>query len=86
MLNLKKQTLGRITQSRTALVLFAATIATIMAGGSATEASAKSYRHHHHHAHHHFHHAAASSGAPAWRDANAAITASAGSQIGRAHV
>jgi rare lipoprotein A len=77
MLNLKKQTLGRVTQSRTALALFAATV---MAGGSATEASAKSYRHHHHHAHHHFHHAAASSGAPAWRDANAAITASAGSR------
>ena len=71
MLNLKTQTLGRITQSRTALVLFAATV---MAGGSATEASARSYRHHHH-AHHHFHHAAASGGAPAWRDANAAFSA-----------
>ena len=68
MLNSKKQTLGRVTQSRTALVLFAATV---MAGGSATEASARSYRHHHH-AHHHFHHAATSTGAPAWRDANAA--------------
>jgi len=77
MLNLKKPTLGRITQSRTALVLFAATV---LAGGSATEASAKSYRHHHHHAHHHFDHAAASGGAPAWRDANAAINASAGSR------
>ncbi len=77
MLNLKKQTLGRITQSRTALVLFAATV---LAGGSATEASARSYKHHHHHAHHHFHHAAASAGAPAWRDANAAINASAGSR------
>ena len=77
MLNSKKQTLGRITQSRTALVLFAATV---MAGGSATEASARSYRHHHHHAHHHFHHAAASGGAPAWRDANAAITAASGSR------
>jgi rare lipoprotein A len=71
MLNLKKQTLGRVTQSRTALVLFAATV---VAGGSATEASARSYRHHH------FHHAAASGGAPAWRDSNAAITASAGSR------
>jgi rare lipoprotein A len=77
MLNLNKQTLGRITQSRTALVLFAATV---LAGGSATEASARFYRHHHHHAHHHFHHAATSSGAPAWRDANAAINASAGSR------
>ena len=66
MLKLKKQVLGNITQSRTALVLFAATV---LAGGTATEASAKSHRHHHGH-----HHAAHSSGgASAWRDANAAI-------------
>jgi rare lipoprotein A len=73
MLKLKKQSLGNITQSRTALALFAATI---LAGGSATEASARSYRHHHH-GHHHFDHV--SGGAPAWHDANAAIAPSAGS-------
>ncbi|MGA9090111.1 MAG: septal ring lytic transglycosylase RlpA family protein [Bradyrhizobium sp.] len=72
MLTLKKQALGRVTQSRTALVVFAATV---LAGGSATEASARSYRHHHH-GHHHFHHAALSGGAPAWRNANAAIAPS----------
>ena len=74
MLNLKKQALGRVTQSRTALVIFAATV---LAGGSATEASARSYRHHH--GHHHFHHAASSGGASAWRDASAAIAPSSGS-------
>jgi rare lipoprotein A len=73
MLKLKKQSLGNITQSRTALALFAATV---LAGGSATEASARSYRHHHH-GHHHFHHL--SGGAPAWHDANAAIAPSSGS-------
>jgi len=72
MLNLKKQALGRVTQSRTALVIFAATV---LAGGSATEASARSYRHHHQ-GHHHFHHAASSGGVSAWRDANAAIAPS----------
>jgi rare lipoprotein A len=75
MLKLKKQALGRVTQSRTALVLFAATV---LAGGSATEASARSYRHHHH-GHHHFQHAASSGGAPAWRNANASIAPSSGS-------
>ncbi len=73
MLKLKKQALGNVTQSRTALALFAATV---LAGGSATEASARSYRHHHHH----FHHAAQSpDGSSAWRDANAAIAPTSGS-------
>jgi rare lipoprotein A len=76
MLKLNKQALGNLTQSRTALALFAATV---LIGGSATEASAKSHRHHHH-GHHHFHHAAQTSDSPAnWRNANAAIFASAGS-------
>ncbi len=74
MLKLKKQALGNLTQSRTALVLFAATV---LAGGSATEASARSYRHHHH-GHHHFHHVSAG-GSSAWRDANAAIAPTSGS-------
>jgi rare lipoprotein A len=73
MLKLNKKSLGNITQSRTALVLFAATV---LAGGSATEASARSSRHHHH-GHDHFHHV--SGGAPAWHDANAAIAQSSGS-------
>lgn len=75
MLKLKKQALGRVTRSRTALVLFAATV---LAGASATEASARSSRHHHH-GHHHFQHAASSGGASAWRAANAAIAPSSGS-------
>jgi rare lipoprotein A len=70
MLKLKKQALGNLTRSRTAVFIFAATV---MAGGSATEASAKSYRHHayHHHFHHHYHHLARASRGPAWREANA---------------
>jgi rare lipoprotein A len=72
MLKFMKPALGTATQSRTALALFAATV---LAGGSATEASAKSYRHHHH-----FHHAARSAdGSSAWRDAHAAITPNSGS-------
>ena len=73
MLKLKKQALGNVTRSRTALVLFAATV---LAGGSATEASARSYRHHHHGHHHHAH---SSNGTSAWRNANAAVTPSSGS-------
>jgi rare lipoprotein A len=67
--------LGNVTQSRTALALFAATI---MVGGSVTEASARSYRHHHHSRH--FHHHASNAGRPndSWRDANAALTPSSG--------
>ena len=51
MLKLKNLTLGNVTQSRTALALFAATL---LVGGSVTEASAKSHRYHHHgYRHHH---------------------------------
>ena len=65
MVKFKKQALGNLTRSRTALTLIAATI---LAGGTATEASARS---HHHHGHHHVaRHSTASSG---WRDANASI-------------
>ena len=49
MLNTKKLLPGSITRSRTALALIAATL---LVGGSVTEASAKS-RHHRHHHHHH---------------------------------
>jgi len=73
MLTSKNLTLGAVTQSRTALALFAATL---LVGGSVTEASAKSR--HHHHRHHHSHLANGSSGG-SWRDANAAIAPSSGS-------
>jgi rare lipoprotein A len=66
MLNMKKAVLGNVTQSRTAFVFVAATL---LVGGSVTEASAKS-RHHHHRYHHH-HHARAETSS--WRDANASI-------------
>jgi rare lipoprotein A len=77
MLKLKKQALGHVTQSRTALALFAATV---LVGGTATEASARSSRHHHH-GHHHFHHLAhhSSGGSSTWRDASAGIAPTSGS-------
>lgn len=68
MLSSKNPALGNVTQSRTALALFAATL---LIGGSITEASAKSRHHHHRH-----HHAGNSSSV---RDANAAIIPSSGS-------
>ncbi|HEV7602862.1 MAG TPA: septal ring lytic transglycosylase RlpA family protein [Bradyrhizobium sp.] len=64
MLHSEKSTLGTVTQSRTAIAIFAATL---LLGGGITEASAKSHRHHRHH--HHAHHAGNSS----WRDANASV-------------
>ncbi|WP_407149767.1 septal ring lytic transglycosylase RlpA family protein [Bradyrhizobium sp. ORS 86] len=66
MLNTKKAMLGNVTQSRTALAFVAATL---LIGGSVTEASAKS-RHHHHRYHQH-HHARAETSA--WRNTNASI-------------
>jgi rare lipoprotein A len=65
MLNIKKAVLGNVTQSRTAVALVAATI---LIGGSVTEASAKSRHHHHRHHHHH-----ARAEGSSWRDANASI-------------
>jgi len=73
MLISKNPTLGNVTQSRTALALFAATL---LIGGSVTEASAKSHRHHHRH--HHSHHAS-NSASHSWLNANAAIAPSSGS-------
>src|SRR5882757_9896435 len=73
MLNTNNVAPGRAIRSRTAFALIAATL---LVGGSVTEASAKS-RHHRHHHHHHAHHA---SKAPAsnWRDANASIGSGSG--------
>ena len=65
MLSLK--TLGQ-TRPRTAIAFVAATL---LVGGTATEASAKS-RHHHHRYH------ASTAGNSNWRDANAAVTSSTG--------
>ncbi len=78
MLTSKNRALGRVTQSRTALAVFAATL---LVGGSVTEASAKS-RHHHHHHHHHSHEAAGTpngSFGGSWLNARAAIAPSSGS-------
>jgi rare lipoprotein A len=74
MLTSKNRALGKITQSRTAMALFAATL---LVGGSATEASAHRYHHYHHHFHRHYHHHASNGGS--WRNANAAIVPSSGS-------
>jgi|SRR3974390_1420134 len=71
MLKFKKATLGKITQSRTALAVFAATL---LVGGSVTEASAKSHRHHHHgYRHHQASNAPRGAAGLSWRDANASI-------------
>jgi rare lipoprotein A len=54
MLNSKNSIAGTIFRSRTALAVIAATL---LVGGTATEASAKSrYHHHHHHYSHYSHH------------------------------
>jgi rare lipoprotein A len=81
MLTLKNLARGNVTPSRTALAVFAATL---LFGGSVTEASARSHRHHHRH-HHHHHHASntpsaavGGSSAGSWLNANAAITPSSG--------
>jgi rare lipoprotein A len=67
----KNPTLGKATQSRTALALFAAIL---LLGAGVTEASAKSKKHHRHH---HSHHAAKSKAS--LLDANASVTPSSGS-------
>jgi rare lipoprotein A len=59
---------GILARPRTAIAMIAATL---LFGGTITEASAKS-RHHHHH-HHHHHDASNSESSSAWRDANASI-------------
>jgi rare lipoprotein A len=66
MLSLK--TLGSVTRPRTAIAFVAATL---IVGGTATEASAKSRHHRHHHAR--------SEANSDWRNANAAMTPSSGS-------
>ncbi|MBR0931112.1 septal ring lytic transglycosylase RlpA family protein [Bradyrhizobium diazoefficiens] len=71
MLSLK--TLGFVTRPRTAIAFVAATL---LIGGTATEASAKS-RHHRHH--HHRHHAQTDTNATSdWRNANASMNPTSG--------
>jgi rare lipoprotein A len=72
MLNTNKLGPGSLTRSRTAFALIAATL---LIGGSITEASAKS-RHHYRH-HHHAHHVAKAAGSD-WRNANASIGSGSG--------
>ena len=74
----KKSALGTVTRSRTALAVFAATVAF---GGGVTEASAHSRHHHfhHHHGYRHHHARIAPEGAQAsveghsWLNANASM-------------
>jgi rare lipoprotein A len=72
MLTLKRSALGNVTQSRTAIALFAATV---LVGGTVTEASARSHRHHGQH-HHHASSSPRATSNGSWRDANAAIAPS----------
>jgi rare lipoprotein A len=72
MLNTNKLGPGSITRSRTAFAFIAATL---LVGGSVSEASAKS-RHHRHH-HHHSDHAAKAAGSD-WRNANASMGSTSG--------
>ena len=71
----KKLAAGKLTRSNTALAVLAATM---LIGGTATQASARTS--HHHYRGHHFHHIsrASETRGDAWRDSNAAMTPSAG--------
>ncbi len=79
MLKLKNPVRGNATPSRTALAVVAATL---LFGGSVTEASAKSHSHHHRHHHHHASNtpsaAVGGSVGGSWLNANAAIAPSSG--------
>jgi rare lipoprotein A len=67
---IKKSTAGVVTRSNTALAILAATL---LVGGTATEASAKSRHHRHHHVS-----ASESASNGSWKDANASIGTPAG--------
>jgi rare lipoprotein A len=72
---MNNMTAGTVTRSNTALAFFAATL---LVGGTATEASAKSRYHHHRYHHHHEASASEDSSKSSWRDANASIGTSTG--------
>jgi rare lipoprotein A len=78
MQTLTNQTVGLVTRSRATVAVFAATL---LIGGTATEASARSGHHHHHQRHHHHQHLSAGTAPTGWRDANASIFTTSG--IGR---
>ena len=72
MLRLKNPRLGNVARPRAALAIVAATV---LIGGSITEASAKSHHHHHHsYRHHHASNAPGGFFSGSWRNANASIT------------
>jgi rare lipoprotein A len=73
MLSLK--TLGSATRPRTAIAFVAATL---LVGGTATEASAKSRHHRHHHHHRHHAHTDTNKATSDWRNANASMTPTSG--------
>jgi rare lipoprotein A len=75
MLKIEKSMPGMSTRPRTAIAMIAATL---LLGGSVTEASARSRHQHRHHHHHHGDLARNSASSSSWRDANAAIAPSAG--------
>ena len=77
MVTAKKSARGNITQSRTAVAIFAATL---LVGGSATEASARSPKHYLGHRHsHHASNTRSGTSRGSWRDASAAIAPTSGS-------
>ena len=69
-MNALRKTAGTVTRSNTALAIFAVTL---LVGGTATEASAKSGRHYRGHHFHAVHEASESPQSRSWRDANASI-------------
>jgi rare lipoprotein A len=71
----KKLAEGKLTRSNTALAVLAATM---LIGGTATEASARSSHHYRGHHLHHISRAAHETHGDSWRDANAAVTSSVG--------
>ncbi|MGY3370448.1 rare lipoprotein A [Bradyrhizobium sp. GM2.4] len=71
------KTLGSVTRPRKAIAFVAAK--TLLIGGTATEASAKSRHHHRYSHHHHRHHAQTDANTTSdWRNANASMTPSQG--------
>jgi rare lipoprotein A len=69
----KKLAAGKLTRLNTALALFAATM---LIGGTATEASARTRHHYQGHHFHHISHTSDEARGDSWRDANAAMTPS----------
>jgi rare lipoprotein A len=69
----KKLAAGKLTRLNTVLALFAATL---LVGGTATGASARTRHHYQGHHFHHISHASEEARGDSWRDANAAMTPS----------